>query len=129
MGEVKTSKKKGEYEQEILFGTCSKNVCKYDKGIENGTLTLHIRKGREAYRMVTQWRIQKPDIALGKLISGDEHFKYNLTSSREELALVGYTIINDLSGVPKLPDGKQVFGKVYALNVPIARELMAGEIT
>src|SRR3989344_5446731 len=46
VGEIDTKQKKGEYEQEILFGTCSKNVCKYDKGVENGTLTLHIRKGK-----------------------------------------------------------------------------------
>ena len=37
MGNLDTSQKKGQYEQEILFGTCSKNVCKYDTGVENGT--------------------------------------------------------------------------------------------
>ncbi len=35
-GVINTKDKKGEYEQEILFGSCSKNVCKYDKGVENG---------------------------------------------------------------------------------------------
>src|SRR3989344_1314621 len=39
VGIINVAQKKGEYEQEILFGTCSKNVCKYDKGVENGTLT------------------------------------------------------------------------------------------
>jgi hypothetical protein len=130
VGEIKTTEKKGEYEQEILFGTCSKNVCKYDKGVENGTLTLHIRKGNKAYRMVTQWHIQKPDVALGKLSSGDGHFNYSIKNAkREELSLIGYSIINDLTGLPKLPDGKEVFGKVYALNVPSAKDLMAGDIS
>ncbi|EKD90531.1 MAG: hypothetical protein ACD_31C00002G0030 [uncultured bacterium] len=129
MGEVDTSKKKSEYEQEILFGTCSKNVCKYDQGVENGTLTLHIRKGKEAYRMVTQWKLQKPDVALGKLSSGDEHFKYETTASREELTLVGYTIINELTGVPKLPSGKEILGTVYALNVPLAKSFPKGAVS
>lgn len=125
-GNIDTKDKKGEYEQEILFGTCSKNVCKYDKGVENGTLTLHIRKGSKAYRMITQWHLQKPDVALGVLTSGDEHLVYKINAKREELVSVGFSIINDLTGVPKLPAGREVFGKVYALNVPIAKGLPAG---
>jgi hypothetical protein len=130
VGEIDTKQKKGEYEQEILFGTCSKNVCKYDKGVENGTLTLHIRKGRNAYRMITEWHLQQPDVALGVLTSGDSHFVYSIKNAkREELNLVGYTIINDVTGVPKLPDGKIISGKVYALNTPIAKDLMAGDVS
>lgn len=130
VGDIKTSEKKGEYEQEVLFGTCSKNVCKYDKGVENGTLTLHIRKGRQPYRMITQWHLQKPDVALGNLMSGDNHFSYSVVGAkRADLTLVGYSIVNDLTGVPKLPEGKQVFGKVYSLNVPLAKELMAGQVS
>jgi len=128
VGEIDTKQKKGEYEQEILFGTCSKNVCKYDKGVENGTLTLHIRKGKKAYRMTTQWHIEKPDVSLGTLTSGDNHFTYSIKASREELSLIGYTIINNLTGSPKLPEGKEVSSKVYALNTPIAKDLMAGDI-
>ncbi len=129
MGEVKTDEKKGEYEQEILFGTCSKNVCKYDKGVENGTLTLHIRRGKEAFRLISQWHLQRPDIALGVLASGDEHFNYKISANREQLSLIGFTIINDLTGVPKLPEGKQVLGKVYSLNVPLAKNLLSGDIS
>lgn len=129
VGEINTHDKKSEYTQEILFGTCSKNVCKYDKGVENGTLTLHIRKGSEAYRMSTQWHIQKPDVALGNLSSGDGHFVYSMPSAkREDLATLGYSIVNDLTGVPKLPDGKVVSGKVYGLNLPDAKALMAGNV-
>lgn len=126
MGTIDTKEKKGEYEQEILFGTCSKNVCKYDKGVENGTLTLHIRKGDKAYRMITQWHLQKPDVALGNLTSGDGHLVYKVDGDRQTLANIGFTITNDLTGVPKLPSGKSVTGKVYSLNVPIAKELAEG---
>lgn len=128
VGNIDTKEKKGEYEQEILFGTCSKNVCKYDKGVENGTLTLHIRKGDKAYRMVTQWHLQRPDIALGALTSGDGHLIYKVDGDRQTLSNIGFTIINDLTGVPKLPSGKIVVGKVYSLNVPIAKELNGGSV-
>lgn len=129
VGTIDTQDRKGEYEQEILFGTCSKNVCKYDKGVENGTLTLHIKKGNKAFRMITQWHLQKPDVALGNLTSGDGHLSYKVDGEREQLTVVGFSIINDLTGVPKLPSGKEVLGKVYSLNVPIAKELPSGDVS
>lgn len=129
MGEINTKEKKGEYEQEILFGTCSKNVCKYDKGVENGTLTLHILKDDQAYRMITQWHLQQPDLALGNLTSGDSHLSYKIGSKDSELSLVKYTIINELTGAPKLPTDKAVVGKVYAINTPIAKTLPKGVVT
>lgn len=129
VGKIDTKEKKGEYEQEILFGTCSKNVCKYDKGVENGTLTLHIKKGNQAFRMNTQWHLQQPDVALGKLTSGDEHLVYKVEGDRQALSNIGFTIINDLTGMPKLPEGKVVTGKVYSVNVPIAKELPKGDVS
>ncbi len=129
MGTIDTKEKKGEYEQEILFGTCSKNVCKYDQGVENGTLTLHIKKGNSAYRMITQWHLQKPDVALGNLTSGDEHLIYKVMGDRQALSNIGFSIVNDLTGAPKLPSGKVVTGKVYSLNVPIAKQLGNGLIS
>ncbi len=129
VGSIDTKVKKGEYEQEILLGTCSKNVCKYDKDVENGTLTLHIKKGARALKMITQWHLQRPDVALGVLSSGDGHFKYFVKADRSELALTGYTIINDLTGLPKLPEGREVLGKVYSLNVPLAKELKGGQVS
>lgn len=128
-GTIDTKDKKGEYEQEILFGTCSKNICKYDKGVENGTLTLHIKKGNKVYRMITQWHLQHPDVALGILTSGDGHLIYKTSADRQTLSAVGFTITQDLTGVPKLPSGKEVLGKVYSLNVPIAKELSSGDVT
>ncbi len=128
-GNIDTKDKKGEYEQEILFGTCSKNVCKYDKGVENGTLTLHIKKDGKAYRMVTQWHLQQPDLALGVLNSGDGHLNYKLNADRNTLSNIGFSIINDVTGVPKLPSGKEVSGKVYALNAPVAKELPGGDVS
>ncbi len=129
-GEINTKEKKGEYEQEILFGSCSTGgKCVFDKDVENGTLTLHIRKGKEAYRVIVQWHLQKPDIALGVLTSGDNHFKYTIDPKSADLTLTKFSISNDLSGAPKLPDGKEIIGKVYSINSPVSKDLPNGVVT
>jgi len=129
-GEINTKEKKGEYEQEILFGSCSTGgKCVYDEGVENGTLTLHIRRGRQAFRMITQWRLQQPDVALGVLTSGDNHLTYNISTNSADLALIKYTIIHDLTGAPKLPSDKEILGKVYSINTPLAKVLSPGLLT
>lgn len=129
-GEINTKEKKGEYEQEILFGSCSTGgKCVFDKGVENGTLTLHIRKGKDAYRVITQWHLQKPDVALGILTSGDNHFSYKIDPKSADLTLIMFSITNDLSGVPKLPEEKQVLGKVYSVNSPVSKSLPEGIVT
>lgn len=125
---IELKDKKSDYEQEILFGTCSKNICKYDKGVENGTLVLKIKKGYKSYRMLATWHLQKPDVALGNLVSGDGHFSYKTDANRQTLITVGFTIINDLTGAPKLPDGKKVLGKVYTLNAPLVKDIPRGKV-
>lgn len=129
-GEINTGEKKGEYEQEILFGACSTGgKCVFDKGVENGTLTLHIRKGNEAYRVITQWHLQKPDVALGVLTSGDNHFKFSLDPKSADLTLTQFSISNDLSGAPKLPSDKEILGKVYSVNTSMAKTLPEGVVS
>lgn len=132
-----SANKKSDYTQEILFGTCSKGDtfstlhCVFDKNVENGTLTLHIKdnQNKKLLKMITKWHFQKPDVSLGLITSADEHFKYKTEAGREELSRVGFTLVNDLTAVPKLPNNKQVQGVVYAFNVPTARDFPAGEIT
>ncbi|MBI4036991.1 hypothetical protein HY385_01045 [Candidatus Daviesbacteria bacterium] len=129
-GDINTKERKGEYEQEILFGSCSTGgKCVYDKDVENGTLTLHIRKGKQAFRMVSQWHLQKPDVALGVLTSGDGHLTNKIDPNSTDLSLVKFVITNDLSGAPKLSDGKTITGKAYAINAPIAKTVPNGVVT
>lgn len=129
-GQLNTKEKKGEYEQEILFGSCSTGgKCVFDKGVENGTLTLHIRKGKQAFRMVTLWHLQKPDVDLGKLTSGDTHFFYQVDPKTADLSLISFSIINDLSAAPKLPGDKIIIGKVYGVNAPVAKSIPGGQVT
>lgn len=132
---------KSEYSQEILFGTCSKGDtfstlhCVFDKGVEFGTLTLRIfekpgkdSKTQKVYKFVTPWRMQKPEVALGKIFSADNHFGYKTTALRQDLSNIGYTIVHDLSGAPKLNSDKTFAGKVYALNSPTAKKFPSGVV-
>ncbi|MBI3485799.1 hypothetical protein HY025_02535 [Candidatus Daviesbacteria bacterium] len=133
-----------EFTQEILFGTCSKGDtsdplhCVFDTGVENGTLELHFKhitkvnsrlNKADVYKLTIPWHFQKPDVALGKLISPDTHFKYTILGSNSDLSVVGFSDINDLSGSPKLPSNKQVLGKVYALSIPLAKVLPKGTVS
>lgn len=133
-GTLNTKDKRDEYTQEILFGTCSKGdtfsirSCVFDKNVENGTLGLRIKEGKTVYKMDTTWHLQRPDIALGEITSADGHFVYATAVSRVELGSVGFTIVNDLTGAPKLPEGKSILGKVYALNVPVAKKFPEGKL-
>lgn len=151
-GTIDTKDKKSDYSQEILFGTCSRGNtrdplhCVFDKNVENGTLTLRIQQERTVYKMLTAWHLQKPDLALGRLSSADGHFDYVVRGTpeasaasqtarvlpadlKQALSLTGFTIINDLSGVPKLPEGKKILGKVYAFNAPSGRDFLPGRVS
>lgn len=152
-GTIEAKDKKNEYRQEILFGTCSKPdtfiiaSCVFDKNVENGTLILKIKKPYQrgdktnvVYRMVTGWHLQKPDVAMGLITSADNHFQYKTSlpsagaegktaALEDELSLIGFTMVNDLTGAPKLPQGKNVLGKVYAMNLPTAKVFPAGDLT
>lgn len=139
-------KDKGDFDQEILFGTCSRGNtsdplhCVFDKGVENGTLVLEFKKkgskktlfssGKpdQISKMTVSWHLQQPDVALGKITSGDDHFHYETTASRTDLVTAGWSIASDLTGAPKLPEGKKVLGKVYSFNLVDNRPFPKGDI-
>lgn len=141
-GTIEAKDKKSEYRQEILFGTCSKGDtfstlhCVFDKNVENGSLVLRIKKPYQKgdksqiiYKMNTTWHLQQPEVALGTITSSDNHFMYKTTAAEDELGLIGFTMVNDLSGAPKFPNGKKALGKVYAMNLPTAKVFPAGDLT
>lgn len=141
-GTIEAKDKKSEYRQEILFGTCSKSDtfatahCVFDKNVENGTLILNIKKPYEkgdkvntVYKMVTSWHLQQPDVALGVITSTDNHFQYKTKASKDDLSVVGFTMVNELTGAPKFPSGKSALGKVYAMNLATAKVFPPGDLT
>jgi hypothetical protein len=131
--------------------------CVFDKNVENGSLILRIKKPYEkgdktnvVYKMNTTWHLQKPDVTLGVVTSTDSHFTYRTSTpsvvtaakpavktknakaepvADNELSIVGFVMVNDLTGAPKLPNGKKALGKVYAMTLPTAKVYPAGELT
>lgn len=125
VGTIPTSDGKDEYSQEILFGTCSRNVCKYDKGVSVGTLTLHIKKNNQSYKMVTSWHIQ-PVSDKTPFTSADTHFTYQPKTGSSS---PGYVIINDLTAVPTLSQNQQISSKVYSLSGSNSKDFPKGTVS
>jgi len=94
-GETSVSRK-------ILLGSCSKNVCKYDEGVKEGTLTLRLRRQRGVQKYTTDFRLQKG----GKELStADGNFKLTADLSPREFYIVMMTI-----GLPEKIAGKVISG-------------------
>lgn len=91
--------------RDLLLGSCSKNVCKYDEGVNSGTLTLTLRgqSGNQKYDspfLLEQGSKDKKDLTLD-----DGNFKYSGT-----LPLKNFFVFASTVGLPKVPDGKVVGG-------------------
>ncbi len=72
IGSVELSGGETEISRKLLLGSCSKNVCKYDEGVEQGALTLRFRGTEGTRKFTTDFRLQQG----GKeLTSIDENFK------------------------------------------------------
>lgn len=61
-----------EVSRKLLLGTCSKDVCKYDEGVEEGTLTLRFRGTDGVRKFISDFRLQQ---GANELISIDNKFK------------------------------------------------------
>jgi len=88
--------------RDLLLGTCSKKVCKYDEGVEEGTLTLRFR-GEEGIRKFTaEFHIQQGD---DELTSLDENFTFTGSISK-----IAYYITMSTIGLPKSLEGEVISG-------------------
>ena len=72
IGSIEISSGETKVSRKLLLGTCSRDVCKYDEGIEQGSLTLRFRSSEGARKFETDFHLQQGD---QELISIDENFK------------------------------------------------------
>lgn len=88
--------------RKLLLGTCSRNVCKYDEGVEEGTLTLRLRGAGGTRKVTADFHLQK---GVNELTSVDGKFKFT----------------------GKLPTGSYYLTmSTIGLLVPIEKEILAG---
>lgn len=59
--------------RKLLLGTCSRDVCKYDEGVTEGTLTLRFRGADGVRKFVSDFHLQKGDKELNSI---DGKFKF-----------------------------------------------------
>lgn len=73
-GAIGTIELKGEstLTEKFLLGACSRNVCRYDEGVEKGTLVLRFRSPEGMRKFTTDFHLQK---GMGQLTSVDGNFK------------------------------------------------------
>lgn len=98
IGSVELSSGETEVSRKLLLGTCSRDVCKYDEGVEQGSLTLRFRGAEGTRKFETSFHLQQG----GKeLTSIDNNFKLAGKFAANTFYLTMPTI-----GLPEKVEGK-----------------------
>jgi len=102
IGSVELSSGETEVSRKLLLGTCSRDVCKYDEGVEQGSLTLRFRGTEGTRKFETSFHLQQG----GKeLTSMDNNFKLTGKFAANTFYLTMQTI-----GLPKEVEEKVIAG-------------------
>lgn len=91
-----------EVSRKLLLGSCSKDVCKYDEGVEQGTLTLRFRGSGGTRKFESDFHLQQGGKELNSI---DGNFKLAGKFSAGTFYLTMSTI-----GLPEKVEGKVVSG-------------------
>lgn len=105
--------------RKLLLGTCSRNVCKYDEGVEEGTLTLRFRGAEGTRKFISEFHLQQGD---KELTSTDGNF-----SLEGSFSTAFYLTISTI-GLPKEIEGK-VIGGPYGVFTAGSKSVRNGEVT
>ena len=82
-------KGKEKISRNLLLGTCSKNVCRYDENVTEGTLTVRFRSSEGVRKFTSDFHLQRGDEILSSL---DEQFSLRGRFSRNTYYLTMETI-------------------------------------
>jgi len=86
------------YTKEHVFGTCSTNVCKYDKGVEFGSVLVKLIEPKNEYESSFEFHLQNLTPAGGVLTSKDE--KISLEVPKNSISGKTYFIVHSTEGLP-----------------------------
>jgi len=104
IGQIDLKDKNNQISRDLLLGSCSKNVCKYDDGVSEGTLMVKLKKDNQVQTQEVAFDLTRGEEAKGGLVSQDGKFIFKGT-----LPLSYYMVMNTL-GVPKMPQGEIIAG-------------------
>lgn len=97
--------------RELLFGTCSKNVCRYHEGVESGSISIKFGKtGKPSDEWRADFKLETT-AAGKKLTSMDENFILEMSGAPKSL----YVITAPVSSLPAPIEGKTVAGQPYGV--------------
>jgi hypothetical protein len=107
LGKAVLNKGDTSVKRELLFGSCSKNVCKYDQGVENGTLTIKLNKQTG---ISDEWRSDfNLILPSGKLFESPDKnaaITANVQTGK-------YIVVTKVSSLPAPVEGKSIIGVPY----------------
>lgn len=95
---------KGEtsMERKLLLGSCSRNVCKYDENVSEGTLTLRLRGTGATQKYISDFTLQKGGTVIA---SKDGNFSF-----KGKLSVGQYFLALSTVGLPSAIEGEVVAG-------------------
>lgn len=101
---------KTSIERDLLLGSCSRNVCKYDENVTEGTLSLRFQNSKGQVRKYElAFHLQTGDEAEVGLTSGDGNFSFLGKLPADEYYLTLSTV-----GLPGIPEEEPLAGP-YAI--------------
>lgn len=120
-GVIGTIKYNGEdsVDRDLLLGSCSKNVCKYDEGVDGGTLTLKFRSSEGVRKFETDFVLQKGG---DELVLAEGEF-----TLAGELAPTAYYVAMATVGLPEQVEGELVAGP-YGVFTSGSTTVKAGQV-
>lgn len=104
IGSVETEGKK-VLDREILLGSCSKNVCKYDENITSGSLTLRFRGASSTQKYIVPFNLYKGTGSSQVLSQEESNFSFEGKLTKGGLYLVCQTV-----GLPGKTPGEVLAG-------------------
>ncbi|MBM3205414.1 hypothetical protein FJZ41_01000 [Candidatus Shapirobacteria bacterium] len=102
IGSIELEEGENEVSRDLLLGSCSKDVCKYDEDVQKGSLTLRFRSSEGTRKFTTDFHLQQGEKIL---TSQDEKFKIEGKFSTTTFYLTMGTI-----GLPEKTEGKVLSG-------------------
>lgn len=106
--------------RELLLGSCSKNVCKYDEGVEGGTLTLKFRSEEGVRKFETPFSLQQGG---SELTLSEEDF-----SLEADFPASAYYLVMSTIGLPGEVEGDAMAGP-FGIFTSGSSVLKTGKIT
>jgi len=120
IGTIHLNSNEKNISRNLLLGTCSRNVCKYDENVTEGTLTLRFRDSDGVRKFITDFHLQQGDEILS---SKDGHFQVEGKFSPTVFYLTMSTM-----GLPEEIEG-QTASEIYGVFTVGNKTIKNGVVT